>query len=75
MSSYFSFQGVLTGERRKLYGRHRSLVRGIGSLLPLKSPPQFYLGSGLDHYNVGNGNICSQGCFMNEDPSYIRSYW
>lgn len=65
---------VLTGERRKLYGRHVSLVRQIGSLLPMKSPPWFCLGSRLNHYNVGTGNVCSQGCFLEEDPSYIRSY-
>jgi len=71
MSTYFSLQGVLTGERkqRKLYGRHRSLVRQVGSLLPLKSPPWFYLGSGHQHYNVGIGNVFSQ-CLLEEDPGY-----
>lgn len=65
---------ILSGRKRKHYGRSRSLIRHIGSLLPMKSPPRFYLGPKFQQCDVGTGDVYIHDCFQEDDSGYVRSY-
>jgi hypothetical protein len=72
--SSFCFQRILSGGRTKLYGRNRSLIRRVGSFLPMTSLPRFYLGPKVQKTDAGMGYVCAHDCFLEDDSGYTRSY-
>ncbi|XP_033608570.1 mitochondrial fission regulator 1 isoform X2 [Cryptotermes secundus] len=69
----FTMQRILSGRKRKPYGRSRSLIRHIGSLIPMKSLPQFYLTPKFQQSEVGTGDFYIHDRFQEDDSGYVRS--